>query len=82
MFNLGFNGQFGGGFLQSSGGGIAQAPAGSITYAINWARQRPRDDSQRRDRYGALDSWGLAFPTSPEGPVWFHSGKSHARRNS
>lgn len=70
MFNLGFNGQFGGGFMQANDGGVAQAPPGSITYAISTSRPQRRDDSQRRDRYGSLDSWALEFPTSPNA-VWF-----------
>lgn len=79
MFNLGFNGQFGGGFMQESQPGIAQAPPGSITYAINWGRSQPRDDSQRRDRYGALDSWGLQFPTST-GILSFSPGAGATKR--
>lgn len=72
MFNLGFNGQFGGGFMQASQQGIAQAPPGAITYAISTSRPQRRDDSQRRDRYGSLDSWSLSFPTSPDS-VWFNT---------
>lgn len=69
MFNLGFGGQFGGGFIQAPEAGIASAPGGGgVTYAINWAKHRPRDDSQRRDRYGGMDNWDVAFPTSPGQP--------------
>lgn len=65
MFNLGFGGQFGGGFIQAPEAAVASAPGGGVTYAINWSKSRPRDDSQRRDRYGGMDSWAIAFPTSP-----------------
>lgn len=77
MFNLGFGGQFGGGFLQAPDAGVASAPGGVVTYETTWTRSRPRDDSQRRDRYGALSRWGVAFPTSPvsaDGSVVFHRG--------
>lgn len=94
MFNLGFNGQFGGGFMQASEAGVAAAPPGSITYAINWTKSQPRDDSQRRDRYGSLDRWQIAFPTSPgqqpvdesmkttfpAGPVTFSPGATWRQR--
>lgn len=76
MFNLGFGGQFGGGFLQSPDATVVGAPSGVVTYAIGPTKFRKRDDSQRRDRYGSLDRWGLAFPTSPsmDGSVQFHGG--------
>jgi hypothetical protein len=94
MFNMGFNGQFGGGFLQSPGAGIVQAPPGAVVYAMNWNRQKKARDDSQRDRYGTLESWRLAFPTStgqqdPEesmkrtfqvGPIWFHPGAGWRER--
>ena len=94
MFNLGFGGQFGGGFLQAPDATVITPQSGVVTYAINWTKQRARDDSQRRDRYGGMDSWRLAFPTSPGGmtpddkamplmltsPTWFHPGAGWRER--
>jgi hypothetical protein len=84
---MGFQGQFGGGFLQapdaSAGFGTV---GGGVVYALNHPRVQPRDDSQRKSPYVIMsESDKLAFPVStgqegdwqerylfPNSPVWFH----------
>lgn len=88
MFNLGFGGQFGGGFLQAPGSGVvAPEGGGVVVYAVNTSRAQPRDRSGRRPAYERVDDTNfLQFPVGtgqqdpedswkvnfPVGPIWFH----------
>ncbi len=72
MSNLGFGGQFGGGFIQGPGP-EAPAPSGVVTYEINWGKMRPRDDSQRRSQGGPL-------VTQEVGPIHFRTTSNWMRR--
>lgn len=79
MYNMGFEGQFGGGFIQGNNPPINGPIQGGVTYAVSTSRPRPKDRSGRK----IYEDWMLRFPVStgddhgmettfPVGPIQYH----------
>lgn len=69
MFNMGFQGNFGGGFIGNPGSAPAPAAGAGVTYAMSVNKPQPRDRSGRRSPY-------VMTSTYPE------AGLHHHRRSS
>jgi hypothetical protein len=94
---MGFQGQFGGGFLQAPDASAAFGMVGGgVVYALNHPRQQPRDRSGRKPPYVIMsESDKLAFPVStgqegdwleswlmPVSPVWYHNTTMRKSRHN
>lgn len=51
MFNMGFQGNFGGGFIGNPGDTAAAAGGVGVTYSVSANRSRPKDRSGRKGPY-------------------------------
>jgi hypothetical protein len=56
MFNMGFQGNFGGGFIGNPGSAPTPAGGVGVTYAISYNRSRPKDRSGRKSPYEVVSS--------------------------